>query len=152
MNDFDFFVGSWDVANRRLVQPLSGSDDWDEFPGTSTCVTAWDGAANFDQITFPTKGFRGLTVRMYNPAAEHWSIYWANSRRGVLDLPPMIGRFGRDGTGEFFGTEAFDGRQVPIRFVWDGITATTARWAQAYSPDAGETWETNWVMDFTRTG
>jgi hypothetical protein len=26
------------------------------------------------------------------------------------------------------------------------------RWEQAFSGDGGETWETNWIMEFTRAG
>jgi hypothetical protein len=146
-NDFDFLVGTWTVANRRLA-----AGAWDEFPGESTCLQVWDGAANFDQISFPTKGFRGLTLRLYDPARDEWSLYWASSRDGQLGLPPVVGRFDTDGVGRFHADEVHDGRAVRVRYVWDGITATTARWAQAFSHDAGRTWQTNWVMDFTRTG
>lgn len=152
MNDFDFLIGTWHVANRRLTKWLVGSDDWEEFPGESTCVRVWDGAANFDQIVFPTKGFRGLTLRLYDPARDEWSLYWANSRDGLLGLPPVVGRFGADGTGAFYADEVQEGRQVRVRYLWSGITATTARWEQAFSTDGERTWETNWVMEMTRTG
>ncbi|MCX4766220.1 hypothetical protein OG562_35635 [Streptomyces sp. NBC_01275] len=52
--------------------------------------------------------------------------------------------------GEFYGDDTHDGKDVRVRFVWSGISATTARWEQAFSTDGGETWLTNWVMDFTR--
>ncbi len=152
MNNFDFFIGTWQVANRRLTARLAGSDDWEEFPGESTCVKVWDGTANFDQIVFPTKGYSGLTLRLFDPARDEWSLYWASSRDGLLGLPPVVGRFGPDGTGTFYAEEVQEGRPVRVRYLWDNITATTARWAQAFSPDRGQTWETNWVMDFTRTG
>ena len=29
--DFDFWMGKWNVRNRRLAQRLAGSDEWDEF-------------------------------------------------------------------------------------------------------------------------
>jgi hypothetical protein len=146
-NNFDFLVGTWQVANRRLAD-----GGWDEFPGESTCVQVWDGAANFDEISFPAKGYRGLTLRLYDPARDEWSLYWASSRDGLLGLPPVVGRFGPDGVGTFYADEVHDGQPVRVRYLWDNITATTARWAQAYSTDAGQTWETNWVMDFTRRG
>jgi hypothetical protein len=151
MNNFDFFIGTWDVANRRLAKRLVDCDDWEEFPGTSTCVKVWDGAANFDQIVFPTKGYSGLTVRLHDRARDEWSLYWASSRDGLLGLPPVVGRFGEDGIGRFYADEVQEGRPVRVRYLWDNITATTARWAQAFSVDNGDTWETNWVMDFTRT-
>jgi hypothetical protein len=31
------------------------------------------------------------------------------------------------------------------------IPLESPRWEQAFSPDGGTTWETNWVMDFTRS-
>ncbi|MEU0568665.1 hypothetical protein ABZ297_25250 [Nonomuraea sp. NPDC005983] len=148
MNDFDFLAGSWNVLNRRLVKPLSGSDEWDEFPATSVATRHFDGAASFDEITFPTKGFSGLTVRVYNPATEQWAIYWSSSVRGVLDLPPMIGAFDGD-RGEFYGEDQHEGRPVRCRFIWTVRGGDAARWEQAYAED-GESWETNWTMDFTR--
>ena len=33
--DFDFWMGRWAVRNRRLVQRLAGSDEWDEFDSRS---------------------------------------------------------------------------------------------------------------------
>ena len=37
-----------------------------------------------------------------------------------------------------------------MRFTWSGVEGPTPRWEQAFSTDGGSTWETNWVMDFTR--
>lgn len=154
MNDFDFLVGTWDTTHRRLRQRLLGSDDWEVFAGRTVCHRAFDGAANLDEITFPTLGHSGLTVRLYDPRTEQWSIYWSSTTApGVFD-PPVVGRFepGPDGPrGEFFGDDVHDGTPVRVRFIWSDITDTTARWQQAFSTD-GEHWETNWIMDFTRTG
>ncbi|GGT09549.1 hypothetical protein ACFFV7_04995 [Nonomuraea spiralis] len=150
MDDFDFLAGTWDVVNRRLVKPLSGSDEWDEFPGRSVATRHFDGAASFDEITFPTKGRHGLTVRVYHPGTRQWSIYWGSSASGTLDTRPMVGGFTGD-RGEFHGEETHEGRPVRCRFVWTVIGADRARWEQAFSADEGETWETNWTMDFTRT-
>ncbi|MGN9846008.1 hypothetical protein ACTMTI_48610 [Nonomuraea sp. H19] len=149
MNDFDFLTGRWDVAGRRLVKALAGSDEWDEFPGHSVATRHFAGAASFDEVIFPTKGFSGLTVRVYNPETRQWSIYWANSNRGVLDTSPMVGAFAGD-RGEFYGEESHEGRRVRCRFIWTVIGPDRARWEQAFSDDDGRMWETNWTMDFTR--
>jgi hypothetical protein len=39
-----------------------------------------------------------------------------------------------------------------VRFIWSKITRNAALWEQAYSPDGGKTWKTNWVCAFTRVG
>lgn len=51
--------------------------------------------------------------------------------------------------GIFFGDDVHEGRPVRVRFIWRSADGT-AQWEQAFSPDGGTTWETNWVMDFTR--
>jgi hypothetical protein len=151
MNNFDFLVGTWDSVQRRLVKPLAGSSEWDEFTGRTRCYRMFDGAANVDEVTFPDKGYSGVSVRLLNPETDEWSIYWANSRNGILALPPVVGRF-VDGVGEFFSEEDWEGRPIVVRYRWFDITDTSARWAQAFSTDKGKTWETNWDAEFTRTG
>ncbi len=147
--DFDFLDGEWTVANRRRVDFLDGTSRWEEFTATSRASRHFDGGANFDEIVFPAQGFRGLTLRLYDPERVQWSLYWANSRSGTL-FPPVVGRFGADGRGEFFGDDTHEGRNARVRFIWSGISATTARWEQAFSADEGRTWLTNWVMDLSR--
>ena len=149
--DFDFLVGRWDVVNRRLVRRHVGGDDWDEFPGTSVAHRFFDGAGSFDEMTCPTRGFSGSSLRILDPATGDWSIYWMNSRRGVLEVPPMVGRFA-DGVGTFLADDTDEGRPIRCRFVWSGITPTSCRWEQAFSTDGERSWETNWVMEFTRAG
>ena len=62
----------------------------------------------------------------------------------------MVGAF-RDGVGTFFADDVWKGKPIRVRFVWSQITAKSARWEQAFSDDAGKTWETNWVMEFKRS-
>ncbi|RKN21322.1 hypothetical protein D7147_11200 [Micromonospora musae] len=149
MNDFDFLVGTWDIVNRRLTKRHVGSDEWDEFPSVKVARRFFDGAGSFDEITFPTKDFSGATVRTFNPASGEWSIYWMNSAKGVVETPPLVGRF-VDGVGTFYADDVDEGRPIRCRFIWSEITATSARWEQAFSTDGGRTWETNWIMEFTR--
>ena len=149
IHDFDFFIGSWTVAHRRLKERLAGCDEWESFPGTSRCEQRLGGLVNVDENIFPTKGFAGLTLRIFDPAQRRWSIYWVDSRFGVL-TPPVVGGFAGD-HGAFFGDDHHDGTPVTVQFRWTRLGRDAARWEQAFSRD-GEAWEWNWVMEFTRIG
>ena len=147
-HDFDFFLRDWKVHNRRLRHRLAGSDQWDEFPATVAARPLLDGLGNEDEFrTDYDGGFIGMSFRFFDPETRHWSIYWADSRRcGVLD-PPVFGSISGDG-GVFEGDDTFEGRPIRVRFTWSRVTTGSPRWEQAFSDDGGETWETNWVMEF----
>ncbi len=148
--DFDFWMGRWNVHNRRLRKRLAGADEWDEFEATVVARPILGGMGNEDEFrTDYDGGFIGMSFRFFDPAKKQWSIYWADTRRcGELD-PPVFGTFS-GGTGVFEGTDLFEDRPILVRFTWSDITAPTLRWEQAFSDDGGETWETNWIMEITR--
>ena len=150
--DFDFWMGSWHVRNRRLRARLAASDEWDEFEATVDARPLLDGLGNEDEFrTDHDGGFIGMSFRFFDPDTQKWSIYWADSRRpGLLD-PRVIGSFSGD-TGLFEGEDTFEGRPILVRFLWSRITTPTPRWEQAFSDDGGKTWETNWVMEFAPAG
>jgi hypothetical protein len=148
MNNFNFLVGSWDLENRRLKQLLAGSTEWYEFPATSECISLLGGAGNLDEMSMPTLGYSGVTLRLYNAERDEWSLYWVSSRDPKIDTP-VVGRF-EDGVGTFYGDDTHEGQPIRVRFLWSKITPTSARWEQAFSTDGEETWETNWVMKFAR--
>ncbi len=149
--DFDFLHGSWEVRNRRLRTRLNGSTDWEEFPSRCQTRPILGGLGNLDQfdIDAPTGRVQAVTLRLYAPANQEWSIYWASTARpGRFDVP-MVGGF--DGsTGRFHAQEVFEGRHILSRFIWTVQSPDRCRWEQAYSIDGGNDWETNWTMDFTR--
>jgi hypothetical protein len=150
--DFDFFMGTWTVQNRRLERPLSGSDRWYEFRGTAQARPVWGGAANVDEVDFdsPLGRIEGLTLRLYDQTERTWSLYWGTRKNG-LSVIPNVGRFDDNGVGEFFDREEFEGKPIVCRYRWFGITPVSCRWEQAFSIDDGATWEVNWTMEFTRT-
>ncbi|MDP2291409.1 MAG: hypothetical protein Q8M22_09470 [Actinomycetota bacterium] len=147
VTDFDFLVGDWDVANRRLHHRHVGSDEWDEFAGRGHVEQRLGGVLNIEQLDFPDRGWSGATIRSFDVVAQQWSIVWVNSARGVFE-PPVVGGFAGD-VGTFVGTDVDDGRPVDVVFTWTVLGADRARWEQAFSLDGVE-WETNWVMEFRR--
>jgi hypothetical protein len=148
VGDWDFLVGRWSVHSRRLKQPLVGSDEWLEFEGEAENHSFFDGAGNWDEISFPSQGFKGTSFRLLDRSSGEWSIYWANNLTGRI-FTPTIGRFA-NGRGDFYGDDEEGGRPIRVHFSWSDITPTSAVWAQEFSADGGETWERNWVMTFTR--
>jgi hypothetical protein len=150
-HDFDFEFGSWKVQLKRLLHPLAGSNSWVELDGTSTVRKVWDGRANLGELDV-TNGdghIEGLSLRLYNPQTHEWSIYWANRRDGNLGMPPMTGQF-RNGRGEFFDQELFNGASIQARFIFSDVSPTSFRLEQAFSADGGKTWEPNWIANFSR--
>ncbi len=149
--DFDFLIGDWNGYQRRLRERLKGSTDWEEFDSTLSVHKILGGLGNFDEITFNRASgpMRGVTLRLFDVETQLWRIYWAaENMPGVLDVP-MVGSF-KDGRGEFYAQELFEGKPIFSRFIWTVLSENTCRWEQAFSPDGGRTWETNWTADFTR--
>ena len=149
-HDFDFEFGTWKAHIRRLLRPLSGSDTWVDLDGTSIVRKVWDGRANLGELEVgnPTTHLEGLSLRVYNPESHQWSIYWANSKDGQLGTA-MIGQF-KNGRGEFFDQELFQGAAIYVRFIFSDIGPTSFRLEQSFSADGGKTWEVNWIATFAR--
>src|SRR5262245_3389208 len=153
LHDFDAKVGKWTAHHRRLKERLAGSQEWVEFDGTQTFWQVMNGYANVDDNFFEIPGgaaYRGVTLRAYDPKTGEWAIWWLDGRTPFGSLePPVKGRF-VDGVGTFYADDTLRGKPIRVRFVWSGITPTSAHWEQAFSPDGGKTWETNWTTDFRK--
>jgi hypothetical protein len=149
-HDFDFELGTWHTHLTRLDHPLSGSTKWITYDGTSVVSRVWGGRANLVELEVDGPGghLEGLSLRLYNPAARQWSLNFANSGSGELSQP-TIGEF-KDGRGEFYDQEPFQGRAILIRNVFTNITPDSYRFEQAFSDDGGKTWELNWIATDTR--
>src|SRR5579883_990778 len=150
-HDFDFALGTWKAHLKRLENPLTWSKTWVEFDGTFVARKVWDGRAMVEEVELDSPGghIEGLTLRLYNSQTRQWSIYWANSKNGVMDTSPQVGRF-KNGRGEFYGTDTLNGKLIYVRFVWTNTNTNTPHFEQSYSDDGGKTWEVNWTTDQTR--
>ena len=151
LHDFDLRAGEWLCHHRRLKERLAGSHEWQEFDGTESFRLLMDGFANEDEnvLNLPGGAYKGVTLRAYDSKTGQWAIWWLDGRTPFGDLdPPVKGRF-VNGVGVFYADDTLRGKPVRVRFTWSNITANSAHWEQAFSPDGGKTWELNWVTDFT---
>lgn len=157
IHDFDFLVGTWRTRQRRLKKRLQGSDEWETFSATSTVQQLPGGVINFDTLVAEDwrPGWVGMSLRVFNPATNLWSIHWVTNDGGGIDAtsgqlePAVVGRFQGD-EGVFEGDDVFEGRPIRVRFQWLRLGTDHARWQQAFSDDGGQRWEVNWVMEFER--
>jgi hypothetical protein len=149
-HDFDFEIGTWKTQLRRLQRPLSGSTNWLEYEGTTVVSKVLDGRANLVElkVSGPAGRLEGLSLRLYNPQSRQWSLNFANVNDGTL-VTPSIGEF-KNGRGEFYNQETFNGRAIFVRFVITRISDDQYRFEQSFSNDGGQTWELNWIAIDTR--
>lgn len=150
-HDFDFEFGRWTVHHRRLRHRLEGCTDWDDFTGTAEVRPILGGQGNLEDnvLNLPDGPLRAIALRSFDPATGLWAIWWlAASSPHHLDTP-VIGGF-RDGIGTFTAQDVLRGQPILVRFLWLDTQGPQPRWEQAFSPDSGATWETNWTMRFTR--
>jgi hypothetical protein len=149
-HDFDFELGSWKIHLKRRLHPLTGSNTWIDFDGTSVTRKVWDGRSQLEEFETDGAGghIEGLTLRLHNPQTQQWSLYWANAKDGTI-VAPQVGEF-KDGRGEFYGQDTLDGKLIYIRFIWSNTDSNTPHFEQSFSNDGGKTWEVNWITDQTR--
>ena len=147
----DFQTGNWRVHHRRLQSRLSGCTEWDAFDGTCEARPILGGNGNVEDnwLNFPGGALRAVALRSFDPVDRSWAIWWLDGRYPhTLDVP-LIGRF-KDGVGTFFADDLHDGKAIRLRFLWLDTATDSPRWEQAMSADGGDTWETNWTMNFER--
>lgn len=145
-HDFDFFEGLWKLHNKKLKSKLNNCTEWIEFESTQEMYKVLNGIGNIDNFlaTYDGQPFEGMTVRLFDPKTNLWSIYWADSNNGKLD-PPVLGSF-ENNIGHFFTKDIFDEKNILVVFRWDATDRDNPVWSQAFSADNGKTWEWNWFM------
>ena len=159
-HDFDFELHTWDVVNKRRKKPslydlpeTNKDAEWEEFPAVAgpaekrldgrVIVNPWAG-------TFTSGEKRvGLTIRSFDPKTGLWSFVWLDNFNPP-DFTPLVGKF-ENGIGTFEHViSTTDGRPLRERFIWTDISEDAKRWQQEFSLDDGATWDTNWIMEYSR--
>src|SRR5262245_2299134 len=71
-HDFDFEFGSWKTHLSRRLHPLTGSNTWVEYEGTSVVRRVWNGRANLGELDVDGSAghIQGLSLRIYHPQSK----------------------------------------------------------------------------------
>jgi len=149
-HDFDFNFGVWHTHIKRIANPFSGGDRSTELDGTVTVRKVWGGRAQIEEIKAdgPDAHLEGLTLFIYNPQAGQWSQAFSSSD-GASSDDPLVGAF-KDGRGELFAKDTFDGRTILVRGEWSDITPDAHRFEEFLSDDGGASWHPEFIAQLTR--
>jgi hypothetical protein len=147
---FDFEIGTFKSHSRRLLKPLTGSTKWVETDGTTVVNRVWGGRANLAEIHIdpPFGPIDFLALRWYNPTAHQWFLDFANAADGTLGVP-MAGVFNQ-GRVDFYDAETVGDKSTLVHFALWPTSRDTGASEQAFSADAGQTWEVNYRTVYTR--
>lgn len=149
--DFDFFEGNWTIENKRLKSRLNNCEEWTSFSAEQEMKIVLQGKGNVDHFRSTVDGeyFEGLSLRIFDEMTKLWSIYWTDIHKpGIMDVPVLGSFYGNEGI--FYSQDNWEGKDVLVKFIWDKTDPDNPIWSQAFSPDMGETWETNWYMYIKR--
>jgi len=143
---FDFWIGEWSVQNRHL-QP---DGTWSLGDVTRARITpVLGGQAVLEEWAGPFRGsfMNGFSLRAFDPEAERWVLVLFWTTDGNATFGRLRGRF-RHGRGEFLAPET---GQQRTRYTFSDALPNSVRWDSATTADAGQTWRTDWIMEFSRT-
>ena len=148
--NFDFWIGEWDVINRN--RPPDDSRWFDTgtatarvYPVVAGCgiVEHWRGQAFGNFLT-------GFSIRSLNRLTGQWDLVllWPND--GHPRFGTLVGGF-RHNRGELYSRAlSAAGDTTLTRLTFSDITPNSLRWQEGQSTDGGRTWQSGWIMEFTR--
>ena len=75
-HDFDFEIGNWKTHLKRRLHPLTGTNEWVEYDGTTIVRKVWGGKSNLVELEVDGKPghIEGASWRLYNAEARQWSL------------------------------------------------------------------------------
>jgi Protein of unknown function (DUF1579) len=132
-HQFDFWLGNWDCT-------------WEGGHGRNAVTAELDGMVIVERFDGrPGTPLRGISVSVYDEAAEAWRQTWVDSAGSYLDF---IGGFA-DGVMELRRRPVESGAAVEQRMRFTEIAADGLVWLWERRPAGGE-WETLWRIDYRR--
>ncbi|MEP0369330.1 MAG: hypothetical protein ABJN36_02210 [Cyclobacteriaceae bacterium] len=139
---FDFWVGEWTAS-------------WDEGNGveqlgTNNITKSLDDkiiVENFRVTGGQSKGFKGMSMSVFQPRTNTWKQFWTDNQGGYFDF---TGYF--DGDKRIFQTAGVErgGKKVYQRMVFYDIAESSMTWDWESSSDGGDTWKLQWRIFYEK--
>lgn len=128
---FDFWLGSWDLA-------------WEDGTGTNEISAIIDGMVIHEQFDGrPGSPLRGISVSAWDSTIGRWRQTWVDSNGAYLDF---IGSF--EGGRMILERTTADG--IRQRMVWFDIESDSLRWNWERASSDGSDWDVLWAVRYRR--
>lgn len=145
---FDFWVGQWDV-NLKVKQE---DKTWkDQHKAIANIYSILDGKAVLELWSEGAEGIIGYSLRYFNDKEKRWDLWLNWPPPNQSSMSTLSGNFNGN-KGEFFREYTVnDGTKRISRYTFSDITPVSLKWQDGYSRDNGNTWSSNWIMEFSRS-
>ena len=148
---FDFWIGEWNVRN--LSPGATVESEWvDDGMATNRVYSINNGCGIIEHWEGIRKGrhMYGFSVRAFDTEQQKWVLVLNWPQPNQAGFGVLTGVF-RHGRGEFFAKfQNAEEKPMLTRYSFADAAHDSFRWDAAISSDEGKTWETNWIMEFSR--
>ncbi|RNC82181.1 MAG: hypothetical protein ED559_10485 [Phycisphaera sp.] len=158
VDDFGFWLGTWDVQNFRRDRTTGewSADGQAEAAitqafGGRLVVEQWNGTSGAFENTF------GISLRYFDESLKRWVVLlsWPSGNPVTAGFSQMQGVF-EDGMCTLYPPSLFTGKGAELsgratRFVFSDAAEDSCLWTMQI-PSAEDRWTSVWQMQFQRTG
>ncbi len=137
-NQFDFWLGEWELT---WADHGRGHNSVTRILGDKIIREKF--TSLHDDHTAP---FQGMSVSVYNEAANQWKQTWVDNQGNYLDFVGGV----QDGDMILSRQTMVEGKPAQQRMVWTNIQPDSLDWYWQLSEDAGQTWQTLWHIHYQR--
>lgn len=131
-DQFDFWVGNWDVY-RTDTNALVAHSLIEKLYGGCAVRENW----------MPIGGTGGGSLNSYRPASKHWEQYWTDSGN---NMNVYVGGL-EDSKMVLTGTShASNGSDSSVRMVYEKLADGSVTQTGYTSPDSGKTWQLSYKL------
>ena len=137
----DFWVGDWACSWTNQDGSLgTGSNKIEKILGGKVILENFKADA-----PTPDQVYEGKSFSVYQPQAGTWKQTWVDNQSGYLEFDGQL----VDGNPAF--SRSFtnaEGKEINQRMVFYDIKEESFSWRWESSVDKGESWTTNWLIEY----
>lgn len=136
----DFWLGTWDVQWQATPGTPAGR-------GTNTITREYDGCVIQEAFDGgpATGNLIGHSVSTYHAPLKKWRQTWVDNQGGYFAL---VG--GPEGDTFVLVSSRLQDNSPVQRMVFENIKPNSLTWRWQKTPDAGKTWQDQWVILYAR--